>query len=901
MLTSFKKIILYSLILFNSIYSIFGQQLELSTNFEYRTEEKNKDWTIFYNQCSKIFKDLRKKKKYQKGLDSISRWISIVPTGEDKVLGKLYYYKGDFERRIGLIYSCIESYKKAVYYFKRVNQEKNIFFSYRNISTNYSRIHDYKSSRTFAFLALDNFPDVPEWLSKKKNLSLHIVETYMWEGNMEKALETLLEYNRLNGPMDNEGLALLAKLYTLNNELEKANMVINPLLENTNIESLHLGVLETTKLLEEQQGNLSKAITYQKEICDKTPRKTTDREFYREQVKLSQLLFDNREYYSSEQIVDKVLSYYDIDIHSTKKSKTTSKTDIWTANALYLKARILLEKDRETDHVRFEEALLYAKAAVEIVRIQKQFVISNEEKYRFGELERQYSQLVLELLIKKWKETKEIKYFDRGFVLSQSSSAGVLKESLQAYETLEFCDIPDSLTNRWLISKEQLANSPSDTITEIIIRHDSLENEIRKICPAYDHVLHYPIVHVSDIQRKLDKYDYLLKYQKIEDNYYVFVIGCDTLIWDLIEEGKRIDNSVDQIFDILSEDSGDGHDERKFIDHSRFLYKAIVEPFIPKEEWKEDRKLYLVSDGSLRKLPFDALLSREASSWIDSDTYLINDFNISNFYYCSQFIEDNKLETVKQTFSGFGANYSNGYFVNFANSENLDLEFINPLENAVIEVSEICSLVEGNLFAEEEVTKENIEKELLKSQVVHLSTHAFINTNNMISSGILVYPGPSKQEYTLSYLDILQTKYDTELIVLSACQSLNGKIYESEGLLSLARAFTQAGVKSVVGNLWNTSDNMAPELMKIFYKNLKKGFSADRALRTAKLEYLSNEDINTPAMRSPHYWAGWKIYGSSTPWDSFSLVKVFKKYVPAFVLVLFLTYLLKRKFSRRSK
>lgn len=59
----------------------------------------------------------------------------------------------------------------------------------------------------------------------------------------------------------------------------------------------------------------------------------------------------------------------------------------------------------------------------------------------------------------------------------------------------------------------------------------------------------------------------------------------------------------------------------------------------------------------------------------------------------------------------------------------------------------------------------------------------------------------------------------TEMVVLSACQSGQGKA-TSEGLYGLQRAFKKAGVGTMVMALWNVSDKVATEFMTNFYEQL---------------------------------------------------------------------------------
>jgi CHAT domain-containing protein len=95
---------------------------------------------------------------------------------------------------------------------------------------------------------------------------------------------------------------------------------------------------------------------------------------------------------------------------------------------------------------------------------------------------------------------------------------------------------------------------------------------------------------------------------------------------------------------------------------------------------------------------------------------------------------------------------------------------------------------------------------------------------------------------------------DTELVVLSACESGLGEIQNSEGVMGLPKAFFQAGARYVIMSLWSISNQKTAELMDKFYKHLKEGKRYDIALREAKLEMIQ-EGLH------PYYWSAFIIHG----------------------------------------
>ncbi|MBI1226864.1 MAG: tetratricopeptide repeat protein [Bacteroidetes bacterium] len=103
--------------------------------------------------------------------------------------------------------------------------------------------------------------------------------------------------------------------------------------------------------------------------------------------------------------------------------------------------------------------------------------------------------------------------------------------------------------------------------------------------------------------------------------------------------------------------------------------------------------------------------------------------------------------------------------------------------------------------------------------------------------------------YEISQLDLAET----ELVVLSACDSGLGDIEGSEGVFGLQRAFKMAGVKYIIMSLWQAPDQATSDLMGLFYTYfLKDKMTIPDAFNKAqKAIAIKNED--------PLYWAGFVL------------------------------------------
>ncbi|HEV8580430.1 MAG TPA: CHAT domain-containing protein [Thermoanaerobaculia bacterium] len=138
--------------------------------------------------------------------------------------------------------------------------------------------------------------------------------------------------------------------------------------------------------------------------------------------------------------------------------------------------------------------------------------------------------------------------------------------------------------------------------------------------------------------------------------------------------------------------------------------------------------------------------------------------------------------------------------------------------------------------------------------VLHFATHALTDEANPERSGVLLAPGSPKQDGLLQIREIVDLDLGGRVVVLSACSSNTGTILRGEGVMSLARAFFQAGAHTVVASLWRLRDDEAADFFDRFYRHLGLGASVAAALRAAQRELIAE---GAPAAA----WAGIVVLG----------------------------------------
>ena len=114
---------------------------------------------------------------------------------------------------------------------------------------------------------------------------------------------------------------------------------------------------------------------------------------------------------------------------------------------------------------------------------------------------------------------------------------------------------------------------------------------------------------------------------------------------------------------------------------------------------------------------------------------------------------------------------------------------LGPIPNSRLEVERISRLypeASRKIFLGAAATEGALKHEpLSRYRQIHLATHAAIDEQLPIRSGIILSPSGKGEDGLLTFAEIYNLDLDAELVTLSACQSGLGKLVSGEGIIGL--------------------------------------------------------------------------------------------------------------------
>lgn len=372
------------------------------------------------------------------------------------------------------------------------------------------------------------------------------------------------------------------------------------------------------------------------------------------------------------------------------------------------------------------------------------------------------------------------------------------------------------------------------SITERAIREDekvktqqrlsTLTNSIKARNPFYyQSFLDTNFVNLQQVRQSILKdHQGLVEIFSGDSAVYVMIITANDARFRKVNK-QLYDSLASQFTRYLTDYNLQNRNFETFTQVSHSLYQLIFQ-----HDVMPAGRLIISPDGHY--FPFEALVTS-----MGPVTYLLKDHAISYTYSARYLLNDFAAVTNKKAkpFMGFAP-------VQYAGTR---LPALYESDRSLNALTDYFGSADN--FTGREASRNNFLRHFADYRVIQLYTHAM---DNMDKGEPVIYFAD-----TLLYLSDLVSdkKPATSLVVLSACETGTGKLYEGEGVFSFNRGFAALGIPAAITNLWKAENRKTYALTTLFYKYLAQGEPADMALQHAKLEFMAISKEHA----LPYFWA----------------------------------------------
>jgi len=524
-------------------------------------------------------------------------------------------------------------------------------------------------------------------------------------------------------------------------------------------------------------------------------------------------------------------------------------------SALREKSSLLLKKyRRQNSESDLNQSYETIQLAIQLLDSTRDNFSLEKDKVVFGEVSVPVYELSLRIALELYHKSNDRQYLNDFLRYMEKSKSAVLLDHLKLVK--RFSGIPReveekerqlkvelSIREKELYEKEGRQEETAGARVEIDAlkkRYAALNAEIKTKYPNY---------YSLKIESRVLSLDEAQKFLRPDQALVEYFIGDSTLFSICISPNHSriyvtpLDSLQEKIMlqrSLLTE-------PRNFLKRQRDLQRCSAEigemiaPWINDAELSPISSLTIVPHGILNYVPFEIVRAGA------TQTYLMDRFSISYALSASLLSQQRITQANHKVMAGFNADYA-------------QQSGLAELQGSVAEIDEIVDLF-GNSRAYTHATADDFRSDASEFRILHLALHSIVNDEKPLFSR-LIFTGPdSVMNNAITANELYSMELNSEMVVLSACETGIGLLHRGEGMMSLSRAFMYAGVPATVMSLWKVPDQASALLMTDFYKFIQQGFRKDVALAMAKKEFVKKN----PEMAHPFFWAGFVVNGKTDP------------------------------------
>jgi len=354
-------------------------------------------------------------------------------------------------------------------------------------------------------------------------------------------------------------------------------------------------------------------------------------------------------------------------------------------------------------------------------------------------------------------------------------------------------------------------------------------SELMKFVSGIPIVLRGKNFNIKLIQKRMNPNQLIIKYIILKGNVFAFYIKKKSIGYVKLKiQYNQIFKKIKYLAEPLDDFKSGNVDYLRInynLNIANYLYNVLLRQVLKNCENTEE--ISIIPEKELFKLPFEALVTGFNDKVLDpevifseyeSANYLIQRFAIS--YYFSLFDAQKRFkENFRKRYlvTAFGNPIIDERLRVKSKSILIDLKIFNKIPSSkreILDIKKICVGKECKIFLDKKCNKRNFETYAPESKIVHIATH-FVNNIDFPKYSALLFSSRDNNTPFYYIYEISKLKLNSELVVLSTCESLEKDMLGLNGLNSISFSFKNSGVKSVIVSMWPV-DEFSSRLVPLF-------------------------------------------------------------------------------------
>jgi len=492
--------------------------------------------------------------------------------------------------------------------------------------------------------------------------------------------------------------------------------------------------------------------------------------------------------------------------------------------------------------------------AVAILDERKSFLSESEDLAVLVAQNLDLMDFVKKIQLELYDLTGDEKYLDGLVAVQESSVYSRIRSQINQQKDIRFADIPKQLQEKESKIKKDLNEllEEGGDLNEYHLLSAEWGALLEKLKMEYPDYYRMRYANISPGRMEIPQGIQIVRYFFVEDKLKALVIT----------DGQRKLFQLDFDQDLIDALHGNWDNAQELGKITHALYRQLWEPFA--KELPQERVL-IIPTGILFNLNFDILTEKTLTDFSEfSSLSLLAKHDIS-YHYSLWLLERKKHQNIPTNYiafaPGFVDNMKEKYLNSLKDSLNLDHAYLSllPQPFTINLANRASSLFRGKSYVYEQSTPKVFRENAGNNKIIHIATHAESNNISPAFSRLIFAKSERIDEDNSIYaFEIYNTELKAHLTVLTACETGKPVYKPGEGMISLAHAFQYSGSESLLTSLWQIDEKSSMEITDYFLDFLAEGMAKDKALKQAKLKYLSNAKGRT---LSPQYWAGLVLIG----------------------------------------